>query len=144
MTITTQQQTDLRTDMGMPDDETIFTDAEMVRIWDRVAGADNEANQLWAAKGMMAEQLLNQGVRLHDYSLVNSRESLKQIRDHLKDMYMRYESALLSALGTQDRQMVRSALRPLINEDRESPRGEDEGFESGNAGINSVTFDHFL
>ncbi len=143
MAITTQIRTDLRTDMGMPDDETVFSDDAMSRIWDRVAGATSEANQMWAAKGLMAEQLLNQGTRLHDYSLVNSSEKLSQIRANLKDMYKRYESALLSSLGTQDRQLDRSALRPLINEERRSPRGQDEGFEDTN-GINSVTFDHFL
>ena len=128
MTITTTQRTRLRVDLGLADDETIFTNAEMSDIWDRVSGASSEIDQHFAALGLMAMQMLNSANKLHDYRVVSSSESLEQVWKHWKSTFEMYKDAMQEALGFQNRQVVGSSIRRdrVI---RDKPGGRNEGFE---------------
>jgi hypothetical protein len=128
-TITSQERTDLRTDLGIPDDETIFTNTEMQRIWDRVVSAADATTKHFAALALMVMQLRNSSAKLHRYSVVSSSESQEQVFAHLNLLYQEYKEFLDSALSRHTRQVVFSSMRSVEYPDRESPSGEDEGWE---------------
>lgn len=129
MAITTQQRTNLRLDAGLPDDETVFSNDEMETIWERVSGASSDADRHAAALGLMSRQLLYSANKLHDYRLVNTAESLSQVRKHLKEMYDEFKPALEAALGvTYTEEIAFSAMRP-VERHRDRPYGNQEGWE---------------
>lgn len=102
---------DLRGDLGLPLDETIFTDAELDAIWERVSGAADAAQQHHAALGLMTMRLRNSAAKLHAYTVVSNSESQQQIWDHLNTMYQEYKPMLDSALGTSRKQVAISGIR---------------------------------
>lgn len=89
----------LRSDLGIPNDQTVFTDAELDIIWGRVAGAANANYQERAALALMAMQIRNSAAKLHDYSLVSASEKESQIFDHLDKIYQENKAYLDDALG---------------------------------------------
>lgn len=125
MTITAQQITDLRADIG-DEGETAFSDAEISRIWDRVSGASSTNEQHEAALALMARQLMSNAAKLADYSAGETSEKRSQIFKHLKMLYDMYKDSLERATGTQVRQFARRSVRVKPRQDREYPAEFDE------------------
>lgn len=104
---------DLRGDLGLPLDETIFSDTELDAIWERVSGAASATEQHYAALGLMTMRLRNSAAKLHAYTVVSNSESQQQIWDHLNTMYQEYKPSLDAALGVAKRQVAISGVRPV-------------------------------
>lgn len=117
MALTSTQKSDIRADLGIPNDETVFTDAELERLWERANGAKDEVSRHFATLGLAAMQLLNSAAKLHDYSLVSSSESRSQVREHLRQMFQMYEADMKAAVGTR-RQVSMSVLGKTRDKDR--------------------------
>lgn len=96
-TLTTQQKSDLRNDLG--DSNSAFTDPELQRNWDRVANASSAQQQHNATLALCFRQLLASASKLHDYTAGATQEKLSQVRANLKDMYELYEPDLQAALS---------------------------------------------
>lgn len=98
MTLTAQQLDDIRGDVG--DDVALaFSDAEIQRLYDRLAEAPTEAIRLEAVKGLMFERLLNNAAKLHDYTAGAVDEKLSQIVANLERRFGYYRGALEAARG---------------------------------------------
>lgn len=119
MAITTQQLSDLRQDFG-DTKEDVFTDPELSRIWERVAGAATTTVRHEAALALMYRQLLSQANKFHDYTAGSTSEKLSQVRKHIKDSYDMYKSSLDAAMSRQ-KQMSRTTLRGRKHQERNFP-----------------------
>lgn len=120
MSITAQQLSDLQADAGLDDSESVFTDAELSRIWDRVSGASNETLQHEAALALIFRQLLADATKFHDWKAGASEEKLSQIYDHLKKQYEMYKPSLDNALS-RETEFSMSVLVPKPNQVRTTP-----------------------
>ncbi len=118
MTITTQQISDIRADLGVS--IAIFTDDEISRIWDRLEGASTDTLHYDATKGIMIEQLLNNAVKLHDYSVAGDSNKVSQVFDHLMKLYGLYKPAIERVFGTTPSTAI-AGIRPVVNQNREKP-----------------------
>lgn len=78
--LTSDQLTDFRGDLGIPDDQTVFTDAALNRHYTR-AGEDYNL-----AVCLAYRQLAAGFVGEHDYQAGLSQEKRSQIFDHYKEM----------------------------------------------------------
>lgn len=120
MSITAQQLSDLQADAGLDDSESVFTDAELSRIWDRVSGASNETLQHEAALALIFRQLLADATKFHDWKAGASEEKLSQIYDHLKQQYAMYKPSLDNALARES-EFSMSVIVPKPNQVRTAP-----------------------
>lgn len=120
MSISVQQLADLQADAGLDDSESVFTDAELSRIWDRVAGAANATLQHEAALALIYRQLLADANKFHDWKAGASEEKLSQIRANLKDEYERYKPSLDNALS-RSTEFSMNVLKPQDNQQRTVP-----------------------
>lgn len=124
MSISSQQLSDLQADAGLDATQTVFTDVELSRIWDRVAGAATETLQHEAALALIFRQLLADATKFHDYKAGASEEKLSQIHDHLKKQYEMYKPALDSALS-RSTEFSMNVLKPQGNQERTMPLNEN-------------------
>lgn len=133
MSITAQQLADLQADSAIGTDESIFTDAEISRIWDRVAGAGSDTIQHEAALALIFRQLLADANKFHDYKAGASEEKLSQIRANLKDQYEMYAPSLETALS-RSTQMATGVLTTKPHQERTDPldRPNNRSFRDGN------------
>lgn len=120
MSITSQQLSDLQADAGLDATQSVFTDAELSRIWDRVSGASNETLQHEAALALIFRQLLADATKFHDWKAGASEEKLSQIYDHLKKQYEMYKPSLDNALSRKT-EFSMNVLVPQNNQKRTSP-----------------------
>jgi hypothetical protein len=132
MSITAQQLADLQADSAIGTDESIFTDAELSRIWDRVSGAGSDTIQHEAALALIFRQLLADANKFHDYKAGASEEKLSQIRANLKDQYEMYAPSLETALS-RSTQMSTGVLTPKPHQERTDPldRPTNRPFRNG-------------
>jgi len=124
MAITAQELADLQADAALGTDETVFTDAELSRIWDRVAGTTGTI-QHEAALALVYRQLLADSVKFHDYVAGASSEKLSQIYDHLKAQYAMYKPSLDTALSRSS-QFATSVLVSKPNQGRTFPETDNQ------------------
>lgn len=115
---TEQQICDLRADIG--DDGTTFDDDEIIRIWARVQGAENEVRQHEAAVALMARQLMANAAKLVNYRAGAISESRGDVMKNLERLYNLYKPSLDAALGT-GRQFAKSAVRAKPRQNRTEP-----------------------
>jgi len=104
--LTATELTDLQNDLGITDDESVFTDEELHRNHNRVIDDLGEVN-LAAVRVYCFRQLVSQAARLFNYTAGQSKVSRKQVRDNLRqDLAMwREEAGLVGgiiAAGTID------------------------------------------
>jgi len=119
MAITAQQLADIRADIG-DEDGTIWTDAEISRVWERVSGAANTLQRHEAALGLLVRQLLGNSAMLHNYRAGATSESLQQVYQNLERLYAVYKPSVESALGS-NRQAARRWVKGAPRQDREYP-----------------------
>lgn len=124
MSISAQQLSDLQADAGLDDSESVFTDAELSRIWDRVAGAATETLQHEAALALIFRQLLSDATKFYDWKAGASEEKMSQIYDHLEKQYNRYKPALDNALA-RSTEFSMNVLKPQENQERTAPMEDD-------------------
>lgn len=80
MTLTATQITDMRRDLGIGDDGTVFTDAELDRLYTR-ADSDYAVAMYYAIR-----QLMMDASKLNDYRAGSSTESKSQVFKQLQAM----------------------------------------------------------
>jgi hypothetical protein len=117
--LTATQLTDIRADVG--DSNSAFSDAELQRIWVRVANASDDETRWDALKAMIFEQLLNDASKMHDYTAGAVSHKLSQVYDQLEKRYKEYLPALEDARGIQ-RGMRHLKIRGFPHQDRTTPR----------------------
>lgn len=120
MAITATQTTNLRLDAGLLDDQTVFTDAEISAIWERVSDARTTELQHEASLGLMFRQLLNSSAKLHKVAVAGDSNDLQQVFDHYLKLYNMYKPALDGVLGSSQ-QVAIATLRPVPRQNRETP-----------------------
>ncbi len=96
----------------------IFTDAEIIDIWERVDAADSEAQQHDAALALMYFQLRNSAVKFTKYTAGQTSVEKQQIFDHLHKVYLELKPTLDKVMGRATQQMVKAKLRPRFRADR--------------------------
>lgn len=114
--LTTDELNDIRLDVGIPaDNQTVFTDAELQRLWVRVETASSTLARQNAVRGLALWQLLASAAKLHDYTLVSTEEKESQVFKNLLELYKRFSGALEDVLGGTISQVVFSGLgvRPV-------------------------------
>jgi hypothetical protein len=93
MALSAEQLADLQGDLGITDDETVFTDAELNRLFTR-------ANENYPGAVFLGyRQLLASAAKFRDYSMGMSSEKRSQIFKHLKDMLEFWRGEVTNAGG---------------------------------------------
>lgn len=109
-TLTADQLGDIQADLGISNDGTVFTDAELQRNYTRASGNYDKAVVI------SFRQLLAQANKLHTYSVASASENLKEVRDNLRDSLTYWEERVLG----QSQQIKIVGLRGI------PPRWKDE------------------
>lgn len=79
-TLTDEQLADLQADLGIDDSESVFTDEELQRLFDRAA------DDYGLAVYYGWRQLLSASAKYIDYKVAQTSVSRSQAFDHIKDM----------------------------------------------------------
>jgi len=88
-TLTANQIEDMRGDLGIDNTQTVFTDYNLQRLYDRdTADALNGANVYERAIAYGYRQLLAAASKLHDMKTGTVSETLSQVVTHLESQYM--------------------------------------------------------
>lgn len=112
MSLTADELADLRGDIG--DDGTVFSDAELNRLYTR-AGGDYNTTVMLALR-----QLLASAAKLHDYQVAQSLERRGQVFDHVKALLGYWESQVEAEAQAQQVQIV--GLRAVPPREKREPR----------------------
>ena len=96
----------------------IFTDAEIIDIWQRVDAADSEEQQHDAALALMYFQLRNSAIKFTKYTAGQTSVEKDKIFDHLQKVYLELKPVLDKVMGRATQQMVKARLRPRFRADR--------------------------
>ena len=80
MALSGDQLTDMQGDLGIAETESVFTDAELNRLFER-ASSDYGLAVYYAYR-----QLLADANKFHDYTLANTSVKRSQMRAHVRDM----------------------------------------------------------
>lgn len=110
MALTADELIDFRADIG--DDGTVFTDAELERLYVRA-----ESNYDGAVVLALRQVLVN-AAKLHDYRLAQSMESKSQVFDHIYKV-LAYREARASSTAAQ--QVRLTGLRAVPPRNKEVP-----------------------
>ena len=81
MALTVTQLADFQADLGISDDEAVFTDAALNRLYAR-AGDNYELGVAYALR-----QLWTNAIRFNDYTAGYTAEKKSQVREGLKEAY---------------------------------------------------------
>lgn len=79
MALTPELRADLQADLGITNDQAVFTDAELDRLYERASGDYN----LTVYYGY--RQLLAQANKFHNYTTGMTRIEAAQMREHIRD-----------------------------------------------------------
>jgi hypothetical protein len=110
-TLTADQLTDIQADLGIGTDESVFTDAELNRLYTR-AGDD------YAVAVVMAiRQLTMNAAKLNDYTAGQTSESKSQVFKNLKEMLVYWEE---QAQGNTQVRIVGMSYVPPTARDKPS------------------------
>lgn len=87
MALTADQLADFQGDLGITDDESVFTDVELDRLYTR----SESSYELAVALGF--RQLLADAAKFNDYTAGESSEKKAQVFEHLKDLHKMWGQA---------------------------------------------------
>lgn len=121
MALTPEEIQDVRDDIGDTGATPAFTDAEIQRAYDRVAGAPDAATRDSATRGLLLRQLLVSAAKLNDYSAGATSEKRSQVFAQLKAMFEMFSDALDAALLTKPAGTLKAGLRPAARRGRTYP-----------------------
>jgi hypothetical protein len=111
-TLTAQQQNDIRRDLGIPDgNQTVFTDAEFDRLYERAEGSYEQMLVL------ALRQLLMDAAKRNSYVAGQTSEKLNEVFDNLYRMLDYYETRVIQ--GSRQIRVVGS--RPVPHEHHDRP-----------------------
>ncbi len=96
MALTATQRADMQGDLGINSDETVFTNAELDRLYER-AGNDYNLAVYYAYR-----QLLAQANKFHNYTVGMTRVERHQMRENIRDS-MEFWQAEARRAGNQVR-----------------------------------------
>lgn len=95
MALTADQLADMQADLGISNDESVFTDAELERLFTR-------AGEVYETAVYMAwRQILAQATKYIDYKVAQTEEKRSQVRAHISDMVKHWQTESEAASGTQ-------------------------------------------
>ena len=113
MALTADQLTDFQSDLGISDDETVFTDVELERLFAR-------ANEVYEAAVYMAwRQIFAQATKYIDYKVAQTEEKRSQVWDHIKAMMAHWKAEADAASGVQGAAFV--GLNVIPTRSKEEP-----------------------
>lgn len=96
---TATQRADLRADFGLADDETVFTNAEVDRLFVRAAVSYSTDGEIEAyARVLGCNQLRAKAVNMTDYTANDSSEKLSQVFTHLDALKSGFEKDLAASV----------------------------------------------
>lgn len=107
-TLTAQQRTDLQNDLGITNNQLVFTDAELDRNYTR-QNSDYDKTLL-----LCWRQLYAQAVRLFKYTTGNTSEERQQIKSNIREQIDYLENRLGDAGG-----ILRSGALVLMTDQRD-------------------------
>jgi len=108
MALTATQRTDMQGDLGISDDEAVFTNAELDRLYAR-AGNDYNLAVFFGYR-----QLLAQANKFFNYTEGMTRVERKQMRDNISD-----SMSFWQAEGRTQVRMI--GLNPIPPRDKDAP-----------------------
>ncbi len=95
---TDTQRADLRADLGLDDDETVFTDDELDRLYVRAGDRYTATDCIEAyVRVLGCKQLRAKASNMTDYTQNDTQEKLSQIFANLGKMQADFESELIAA-----------------------------------------------
>lgn len=95
MSLSAEQLADMQNDLGIGDDESVFTDAELARLFERAEGDYNLAVYFGY------RQLLAQANRFHDYTAGMTSVKRSQMRTHLQESLAFWKEEAKAAEGVR-------------------------------------------
>lgn len=110
MALTATQRADMQADLGISDDQAVFTDAELDRLYER-AGQDYDK-----AVHHGLRQLLTNAAKFHDYSVGQTRVQRAQVFEHLAKLVQHWAD---KAAGSN--QVRLAGLRPVPAREKDAP-----------------------
>lgn len=100
MALTAAQIADMQGDLGITDDEAVFTDAELNRLFTRAGEVYEQAVYLgW-------RQLMADASKFFNYTAGNTRVERKALFDHVKEMVKHWQAEADQASNAQGVRMV--------------------------------------
>jgi hypothetical protein len=91
MSLTTAQLTDMQADLGITDDESVFTDTELNRLYTRASNDYNTAVYYgW-------RQLLANVAKFHNYTAGMTKVERGQVFDHVEKMVQHWSDKVQGA-----------------------------------------------
>lgn len=125
MALDATQLADMQGDLGISADQTVFTDAELDRLYDRASGDYNTAVYLGY------RQLLADANKFFDYTAGQTSVKRSQVRDHLKEMAAFWKDEARTA-GNQMKMLgLRSIPPPCKDEPAESNSRSNQPWKDG-------------
>ncbi len=121
-TLTADQITDMQGDLGITNDQTVFTDAELQRFYVRAEGSYPKA-MVFALR-----QLLANKAKLRDYGTGLSYEKESQVYDHVKGLLSVWQAEDDSedAGGGNQVKVVGVRLQPRRDRDKPDTGSREE------------------
>lgn len=95
MALTADQLADFQADLAIDDSESVFTDAELERLYTRAG--ENYATAVYYAW----RQLMAGAAKYIDYRVAQTDEKRSQVWDHIKEMVAYWEGESDAELNTQ-------------------------------------------
>lgn len=111
MALTADQLTDFQSDLGISDDEAVFTNDELQRLYER-------AGEVYEAAVYMAwRQVFAQATKYIDYKVAQTEEKRSQVWDHIKAMLAHWKAEADAASGVQGAMFVGLNVIPTRNKE---------------------------
>lgn len=119
---TSEQRSDLRIDLGLTDDETVFTNTAIDRLYARAGEQYTDADVIEAWVRVQAcRQLRNQASTLTDYTQNASSERLSQVFANLDKMQAGFERDLAAATRRGMSSLRKGTLKGKPTREKEYP-----------------------
>jgi len=119
---TSEQRSDLRIDLGLTDDETVFTNTAIDRLYARAGEQYTDAAVIEAWVRVQAcRQLRNQASTLTDYTQNASSERLSQVFANLGQMQTAFERDLAAAKHSGLSSLRKGTLKGKPTREKEYP-----------------------
>lgn len=100
--------------------ETIFDDAEILIIWNKMSGASSDYERERATIGYMFLITRNNAIKLRKYTQGETTDDQEAIFKHLQQVLAEYQPSIDGALGTKT-EIARSTIRPRSHQTRQYP-----------------------
>ena len=115
MALTSDQLSDLQLDLGITDDESVFTNDELERLFTRASEVYNTAVYLgWRA-------LMADAAKLYAYSVAQTKVSKEQVFDHVKAMVEFWQTES----RTNSNQVAIVGMNPIPTQWKDRPADEN-------------------